>query len=166
MNRQIRLALSLVGLLLLASCYRDPNLPKQKYLESGQRYFDKGEYGRASIQFRKALQIDHQYAEAYYRLGLTDIKLQAWADAFHSLDQATALDPNNLPAHLKLGEMLLSARRWEDARQQAAAALKLDPNNVNAYVLSGQVEFRSGHVPEAVRAFQEAERLAPKDSRA
>jgi|HubBroStandDraft_5_1064220.scaffolds.fasta_scaffold02676_3 tetratricopeptide (TPR) repeat protein len=166
MNRRIGFALSMVGLLLLmCACYRDPNLAKQKYLQSGQRYFDKGEYGRASIQFRKALQIDHQYAEAYYRLGLTDIKLQLWPDAFRSLDQATTLDPKNLPAHLKLGELQLSARQWEEARQQAAAVLKLDPNNVDAYELSGQVEFRSSHFPDAVKAFEQAERLAPKDSR-
>jgi tetratricopeptide (TPR) repeat protein len=165
MNRRIALALSIVGSLLLCSCNRDPNLAKQKYLQSGQRYFDKGEYGRASIQFRKALQIDHQYAEAYYRLGLTDVKLQLWPDAFRSLDQAISLDPNHLAAHLKLGELQLSARQWEDARQQVAAALKLDPNNVDAYVLSGQVEFRSSHFPEAVKSFQQAEHLAPKDSR-
>ncbi|MGA8213710.1 MAG: tetratricopeptide repeat protein [Candidatus Sulfotelmatobacter sp.] len=165
MNSRIRLVVSIVGLLLLCSCSHDPNVAKQKYLQSGQRYFDKGEYGRASIQFRKALQIDRQYAEAYYRLGLTDIKLQLWPDAVHLLDQATTLDPNNVPAHLRLGELELSARQWEDARQQAGAALKLDPNNVDAYVLSGQVEFRSSHFPEAVRAFQQAERLAPKDSR-
>jgi tetratricopeptide (TPR) repeat protein len=167
MNRRIGLAVSIVGLLLLCSCerYRDPNVAKRKYLQSGQSYFDKGEYGRASIQFRKALQIDHQYAEAYYRLGLTNIKLQQWPDAFLSLDQAATLDPYNMTAHLKLGELDLSARRWEDAQQQAGAALKLDPKNVDAYVLSGQVEFRSSHFPEAVQAFQQAERLAPEDSR-
>jgi tetratricopeptide (TPR) repeat protein len=168
MNRRIGFALSTLGLLLLCSCdrFRDPNVTKVKYLRSGQNYFDKGEYGRANIQFRKALQIDHQYAEAYYRLGLTDIKLQLWPDAFKSFDQAVALDPNNLPAHLKLGELELSARQWEDARQQAGAVLKLDPNNADAYVLSGQVEFRSGHVPEAVQAFQQAAHLAPNDRRA
>jgi tetratricopeptide (TPR) repeat protein len=169
MKRRIGLALSVtlsvVGSLLLSSCFRDPNLAKQKYLQSGESYFDKGEYGRASIQFRKALQIDHQYAEAYYRLGLTDVKLQLWPDAFRALDQAISLDPNHLAAHLKLGELQLSARQWEDARQQAAAALKLDPNNVDAYVLSGQVEFRSSHFPDAVKAFQQAEHFAPKDSR-
>jgi tetratricopeptide (TPR) repeat protein len=158
----------MLGLLLFCSCdrFRDPNVAKLKYLQSGQSYFDKGEYGRANIQFRKALQIDHQYAEAYYRLGLSDIKLQIWPEALKSLDQAVVLDPANLPAHISLAELDLSARRWEDARQQAGAALKLDPNNVDAYVLSGQIEFRSGHVREAVEAFQQAERLDPKERRA
>jgi hypothetical protein len=33
---------------LLTGCSRDPNVRKQKYLESGQRYFDKGMYREAS----------------------------------------------------------------------------------------------------------------------
>jgi tetratricopeptide (TPR) repeat protein len=166
MNLRSTLALSMLALLLLCACDRDPNLAKQKYLQSGQRYFEKGEYGRASIQFRKALQKDHQYADAYYRLGLADLKLQQWSEAYKALEQATALDPNNLQAHLRLAELVLEGRRWEDARQQVGAVLKLDPNNVEAYVLSGQVEFRSGHVPDALEAFQQAERLAPNDRRA
>ncbi len=28
---------------LLTGCARDPNVRKQKYLESGERYFDKGQ---------------------------------------------------------------------------------------------------------------------------
>ncbi len=42
-------AVCLLG--LLAGCSRDPNVRKQKYLESGQRYFDKGQYKEAAIQF-------------------------------------------------------------------------------------------------------------------
>jgi len=37
---------------LLTGCSRDPNVRKQKYLESGQRYFDKGQYREAAIQSR------------------------------------------------------------------------------------------------------------------
>jgi tetratricopeptide (TPR) repeat protein len=166
MDRRIGLILLALAAMLFSSCSRDPNVAKQRYLQSGQRYYDRGEYGRASIQFRKALQIDHRYAEAYYRLALADIKLQLWPDVIRALDQATALDPSNVPAHLKLAELELTGQRWEDARQQVGAVLKLNPNNLDAYILSGQIEFRSGHVPEALEAFKQAEHLAPNDHRA
>jgi tetratricopeptide (TPR) repeat protein len=166
MDRRIALILLLLGSMLFSSCARDPNVAKQKYLQSGQRYYDRGEYGRAGIQFRKALQIDHRYAEAYYRLALADIKLQLWPDVIRALDQATVLDPTNVPAHLKLAELELTGQRWEDARQQVGEVLKLNPNNLDAYILSGQIEFRSGHVPEALQAFKQAVHLAPNDRRA
>jgi len=45
-------------IVLLSGCSRDPNVRKQKYLESGERYFDQGEYSHAAIQFANALQVD------------------------------------------------------------------------------------------------------------
>ena len=49
---------------LLTGCSRDPNVRKQKYLESGQRYFDKGQYREAEIQFENAIQVDSRFADA------------------------------------------------------------------------------------------------------
>jgi len=53
---------------LLTGCSRDPNVRKQKYLESGQRYFDKGQYREAAIQFENAIQVDSRFADAHYKL--------------------------------------------------------------------------------------------------
>ena len=47
-------------------CSRDPNVRKQKYLDSGQRYLEKGKYREASIQFSNAIQVDARYADAHY----------------------------------------------------------------------------------------------------
>jgi hypothetical protein len=35
---------------LLAGCHSDPNVRKQKYLESGERYSAQGKYREAAIQ--------------------------------------------------------------------------------------------------------------------
>ena len=41
---------------LLAGCHGDPNVRKQKYLESGERYSAQGKYrGSCAIQFSNAL---------------------------------------------------------------------------------------------------------------
>lgn len=60
----------LVGLTagLLAGCSRDPNVRKQKYFESGTRYFEAGKYREAAIQYLNAVQVDPAYAEAHYQL--------------------------------------------------------------------------------------------------
>jgi len=64
--------LAVVGFLaVLTACSHDPNVRKQKYLESGQRYYDKGAYREAEIQFQNAIQVDARFAEAHYRLAQT-----------------------------------------------------------------------------------------------
>jgi Tfp pilus assembly protein PilF len=55
--------------ILLGSCTRDPKVKRQKYLESGQKYFESGKYKEASIQFSNAIQVDKSFAEAHFRLG-------------------------------------------------------------------------------------------------
>ena len=69
--RSIRLiAVVLAVLLGLASCSRDPNVVKKRYLESGNKYFEKGRYKEASIQYRNALKRDPKYGPAHYKLAL------------------------------------------------------------------------------------------------
>jgi Tfp pilus assembly protein PilF len=52
----------------LTGCSRDPNVRKQKYFESGQRFFAKGQYHEAVIQFRNATEVDSNFADAHYQL--------------------------------------------------------------------------------------------------
>jgi hypothetical protein len=43
---------------MFTGCSRDPNVRKQKYLESGERYYEKGKYREAAIQYENAIQVD------------------------------------------------------------------------------------------------------------
>src|SRR5258708_3167278 len=76
-----RLQILVLGTLFLAACSHDPNVRKQKYLESGQRYFAKAEYSAASAQFRNALQVDPQFAAAHYQLARAASKMREWNNA-------------------------------------------------------------------------------------
>src|SRR5688500_1053597 len=115
-TRTIFLILTL--LIALTGCNRDPNAAKQKYLESGNKYFDNGKYKEASIMYRKALSKDLKYGEAYYRLGLAELQLQNLPAAVRSLRRAIELQPQNEEAHSKLGDLYMAAY-LNDARRPA-----------------------------------------------
>src|SRR6201987_1213880 len=85
---------------LFTGCSRDPNVRKQKYFESGQRYFEKGKYREAAIQFSNAVQVDPRYAEAHYQLAQTFLKLQQWTPAYQELARDIELQPDNYQAHI------------------------------------------------------------------
>src|SRR5579862_430802 len=88
-----KLLLLLPITLLAASCSRDPQVQAQRYVENGNKFFDKGKYKEASIMYRRALQKDLKFGEAYYRLALADIKLAAYGDAVRALRRAVELEP-------------------------------------------------------------------------
>src|SRR5882724_6948429 len=103
----------LLCLLLLAagaSCSRDPNVIKLRYLNNGNKYFEKGKYKEASIMYRTALQKDAKFGEAYYRLALTDLKSQQPISAVQSLRRAVELlkpGPERTDARIKLADVYL-----------------------------------------------------------
>ena len=81
---------------LLTGCSRDPNVRKQKYFESGQRYFAEGKYREAVIQFRNATQVDGRYAEAHYQLGQAYLKTQDWQHAYTELARTLGVPVGDL----------------------------------------------------------------------
>src|ERR1700724_4124681 len=86
---------SLLSCLLLVvvstSCSRDPNVIKARYLQNGNKYFERGKYKEASIMYRTALQQDPKFGEAYYRLALTELKMEQPVAAVGSLRRAVDL---------------------------------------------------------------------------
>src|SRR5580765_6856599 len=82
-----------------SGCSRDPNVRKQKYLESGERYYEKGKYREAAIQYENAIQVDPRFADAHYKLALAEMKLQQWNDAFQQLSRTIEIQPDYYPAH-------------------------------------------------------------------
>src|SRR5580698_7984153 len=96
--------------LALISCSSDPNYLKQKYLDSGNKYFEKKNLSAASIMYRKAIEKDRKFGPAYYHLALVDIQLQRTSDAYNSLRRAFELlkpgTPDANDATLKLSEIM------------------------------------------------------------
>src|SRR5271169_1750929 len=91
---------------LLSACHRDPTARRQKYLESGQRFFDKEKYREAAIQIQNAIQADPKYAESHYQLSRCYMKLGIAREAYQQLMKTIELDPNHWQAHIDLGNLL------------------------------------------------------------
>src|SRR6266850_6096161 len=84
---------------LLVSCNRNPEIAKKKYLENGNRYFDRGKYREASIMYRNAIQKDAKFGEAYYRLAVTEWKLGRLGNSVRPLERAVGLLDKNSSAY-------------------------------------------------------------------
>src|ERR1700685_4508206 len=101
--------LMLLVVMLVASCNRDPKVQAERYLENGNKFFDKAKYKEASIMYRRALQKDLRFGEAYYRLALAELKLASYGDAVRALRRAVELEPDNSDAAIKLSDILMVA---------------------------------------------------------
>ena len=156
-------AMLIVVTLALSSCTSDPEQAKEKYLEAGQGYMKKGQYGDAVIEFRNALRLDPRFVEAYYELAQADLAQHDWRSAYGSLEKAIELDPSRLDARLDRGRLYLAAREFDKAEDEANFVLKQDPGHVAAYQLLGAALIGEQKPSEAIAAFSKVIELLPNN---
>jgi tetratricopeptide (TPR) repeat protein len=163
-------ATALIAVVLTGAtgCKGNPETAKKKYLESGLKYVDKKQYDAAVIQFKKALQVDPNFADAHYQLGMTYLRQgndqQHVQAGFLELRAAANKDPKNLKARLEMGNLLWASRRYKDAEEQANKVIEADPNNADAYSLLGTTLFAEKNADGALQAYNKVIELKPNDS--
>jgi tetratricopeptide (TPR) repeat protein len=163
-------ATALVAMLLIVAtgCKGNPEKAKKKYLESGLAYVDKKQYDAAVIQFKKALQVDPNYADAHYQLGLALLRQgndkQHLTQGYFELNQAAKLDPKNLKARLEMGNLLWARTDFKKAAEQARTVLQQDPNSAEAYALLGTSLFAQKEPAEALEAYNKVIELKPNQA--
>jgi cellulose synthase operon protein C len=176
MNRQVVVRLLVIGFListLLTGCSRDPNVRKQKYLESGDRYFAKEKYREAAIQYSNALQVDPRFAAAHYQLGETYLKLGDVARAFQELSRSIELMPDNYRARIDVANLLLAARNpdgssndeyLKQARVHLDLLLLKQPQNPQVLQAWGDYYAAQNNLAAAMQQMQKAIAADPNRS--
>lgn len=150
-------------LVLLGACNRDPKVVCKKYVDNGNKYFDRGKYNEASIMYRNALKKDPRYSDAYYHLGLVDLKLGLYGEAQRSLIRAVETDTEkkNNDAVVKLADLYLARYMLNpQANKGLIAEIKdltkrltdKDPNSYDGFRLTGYMDLLTSTPGDAAQA--------------
>ena len=143
------------------ACSGDPASRRQRYFESGNRYFDAGKWAEAALEYRNAIQIDPRFADARARLAESYVRLGNTRQALGELVRAADLMPHSLEAQLKAGQYLLAAGKTDDALVRANAALAIQGNSPSAHLLRGNALAGAKEFDKALAEIEEAIRLEP-----
>ena len=149
MRSKCLIAILVTVVLALVSCSRDPNVAKRRYLESGNKYFEKGKFKEARIMYLNAKAKDQRWGPAYYRLGLTALKLGSMTESVNAFRRAVELLPATEADHwdavVKLSEIYLGVTRekayLDEVEGYCAALLKRDPNSYDGHRLTGDLSY-------------------------
>ena len=179
MESAMAIKVKLCGFALLAllvvtwgACSRDPNVVKRKYVENGNRYFDQGKYKEAYIMYRNAIKKDPKYSDAYYRAGLTELRLGRAAAAKGDFLRAIDTNANNVDAKAQLGELDLMAYLATDQRPRpqnlrteieglAKDLLARNPKSQAAMRWKGYLMMLDGDTKGAIQQFTLANQAGP-----
>src|SRR5215469_1524909 len=131
----------------LISCNTDPSIAKKRYLEMGNKYFDRANYKSASIMYRRALEKDKRYGAAYYKLGLTYYKQGslslAVANFRKAVDELRKDNPDHWDALMRVTDIYLEIahdpQHMKESEQNIQQLLAHDPNNFDAHRMNGHL---------------------------
>ena len=156
--KQLWLRGGFVGVCLLAGlltgCSDSPKVRQQKYMESGQRYYDKGQYREAAIQFQNAIQVDSHSADAHFKMAMTAMKLEQWPGAMQEFSAAVQANPEHYPARLEMAKLLMMGGQFPSAKEQLDFLAQKQPSNPDVFIALANYYSGTGNTGAALAALQ------------
>ncbi len=151
------------------------NLTAYDYYLRGRhlfRRFTRADNLQAREMFERAVELDHDYAEAYAALAWTETKAaemgwtefgeEAFSRAREFAQAALDLDPLNELAHVQLAVIHAFERQYDLALGELRRATEANQNFVGFHAERGFVLLFAGQLDEAIDALEEALRYDPK----
>jgi tetratricopeptide (TPR) repeat protein len=157
-----------VTLALSAAACRSANY----YVSKGNQLSAQGKYAEAELNYRKAIQKNANLGEAFYQLGLTNLKEGKAVDGYRDLARAVQLMPNRDDVKVKLADLALGIfmadrRRpqvpWDEAVKLSDELLKKNPNSFDGLRLKGHLAAASQNMKDAENFYYRANAVKPME---
>lgn len=109
---------------------------------------------QACLDFKKAIELNPDYDNAYLMTGVIHDELGEYRDAAMYYQQAIEINPENGEAYYNLGLAQHSLGLYEDAIRSFALALKHNPDDPDACYAMGSAQERAGCFHLALKYYQ------------
>ena len=121
----------------------------------------KGEYEASIVQWKKALDLNPEDANAHNSLGLALFQTGRLDEALVHFRRAVTIKPAFIQAHCGLGSTLAMKGKTEEAIATLRGAMKIDANYAPLHNDLGMVLAQVGHSDEAIEHFRKATQIQP-----
>src|SRR5580698_3134177 len=136
---------------------------KAKYMEKGQGFLAAGNFDKARVEFRNALQIAPTDGEARYENGVVDEKLGNPREAAQFYQGAIDADNDNIRARAALGRIYLFSGAPDKALQTIDPGLAKHPDDAGLLAVRAAARVQQKDTAGALADAERAVQLAPTD---
>lgn len=132
--------------------------PKDKELKVGlgYSYFLKGDNEAAIKEFNQVIEMDKNYYNAYYNLGLVYTDEERLDDAMELFQKCVEISPREFKSYVQLGIVYRKLKMYTEASENLEKANKLLPRNADIIYQIGLLAEEQGDKKAAVKIFKEA----------
>lgn len=134
----------------------------QDYLDTGDRFFGKGEYETAIASYDKAQDLDPELVTAINNKGVALFNLGRYAEAVGCFDRLISVKPDDPLAYVNKGNALSELGRFDEASDSFREAVRLNPASAAGYNFLGLALDRMEKHDAAIDAYDSAIKLNPR----
>jgi tetratricopeptide (TPR) repeat protein len=135
---------------------RIPDRAKFAFNKGTQKLTAK-DYSGSIAEFRKAIAAYDDFYEAYYKIGIANLEMQASEAAEAAFRKSIALSESKYsPSLFGMGLALASQKQFADAETYVRTGLQLEPTSSSGLLALGWVLYSAQRVVEAEKAAREA----------
>ncbi len=127
------------------------------------RLHHKLDWKGAESEFRRAISLDPNYANARHWYSHYLLAVGRNEDALSEAKKALALNPLSLSINMHLGHHYLYTREYDDAIDQLRQTLEMNPDSAQAHFWLGRAYEGKQNYPQAIHEFRRAMELSPDD---
>jgi len=137
--------------------------PAIKTFNEGVALVNAQDYTNAAGHFEEAIEIDPDFAEAYYLRGVCRYSLKGLDGAILDLSDAIRLDPTLIAARSLRGLAYYDSGQNDQALEDLNYALERKPTDAQALTVRGVIELKQEDSAGAVRDFRALLKAHPDD---
>ena len=167
-EKEIRFILELINLNRIAEAENDLNKKMLTYPNSsilfnirGAILASKNVLDEAIINYKKSIEINANYAQAYNNLGIAFHKLNKIDTAIKNYKKALSLKKDFAEALNNLGNAYIDFDKPKDSLQYFNKALEFNPSYAEAYNGMGAANEKLGNKNDALKNYQKATEIKP-----
>ncbi len=157
-----KIILLIAGLVLLTLSACDSPVEKaQSHYQNGKQLFKEENFVKAGLEFRNALQLNGNLADAWYYLALVEEKDGKFREYAGDLYKTIELDSLHVNAQVRIAKILLFSGRMDEAIKKSDLVLRLAPEKADVWSLKAAVLFRQENKSDALDAAKKALEIEP-----
>jgi len=137
-----------------------------RVVDTASELLNKGQYGAAVSEWKKAAQLNPEEAQVHNGLGVALARTGSFAEAIAHYRKALELSPEYPDAYSNLGAALAGAGRPDEAIVQFEKALELSPDYAEAHTNLGAILAKQGRIGQAIPHLRKAVEYKPEDAEA
>jgi len=125
----------LITIVLMVSCLFASAQSDEKLIRNGNRDYKRGNYTEAEVNYKKALEVRPNNANAQFNLGDALFAQENYDAAYEAFQKVVEMSPDaklKSNAVFNMGNCLLAQDKFYDAFNIYKVSLKLNPENENA----------------------------------